>query len=293
DLKSGTRCRDFLKAITIFIIVMLMLAGCSPVKYTISEDIARSLSSGIANQSDIELVKTGIPSYVLLLDGMIADSPDSPEMYLAGAKLNSTYANFVSQDKQRSTQLIDKAHRYSQQSLCLSDEDWCGIGKQTFDQYKQFIKDVAIDDIEYLYTYGATWASYIDAHSEDMNAIADLPKVKATMQKIIQLDEKYDDGGAHLYLGVLETIVPPALGGKPGIAKSHFERVLEITRGRYLMAKVLYAERYARPLFDRELHDQLLNEVLAENPDETGLTLSNIIAQEKARKLLQSADEFF
>lgn len=291
--ESGTQCKNFMKAITVFIIVLLILAGCSPVKYTISEEIARSLSSGIANQSDIELVKTGIPSYVLLLDGMIADSPDSPELYLAGAKLNSTYANFVSYDQERSTQLIDKAHRYSQQSLCLSDDDWCGVGKQTFEKYKQFINDVSIDEIEYLYTYGTTWASYIDAHSGDMNAIADLPKVKVTMQKIIQLDEKYDDGGAHIYLGVLETIVPPALGGKPGIAKSHFERALEITRGRHLMAKVFYAERYARPLFNRELHDQLLNEVLAENPVEKGLTLSNIIAQQRARKLLESADDFF
>jgi len=289
----GIPCRGFMKSNAVFIVLLLILPACSPIKYTISEDIARSLSSGISNQSDIELVKTGIPSYVLLLDGMIAESPDSPELFLAGAKLNSTYANFVSHDKVRSTQLIDKAHRYSQQSLCLSDEDWCGVGKHTFDQYKRFINDVDLDEIEYLYTYGATWASYIDAHSGDMNAIADLPKVKVTMQKIIELDEKYNDGGAHLYLGVLETIVPPALGGKPGIAKSHFERVLEITKGRNLMAKVLYAERYARPLFNRELHDRLLNEVLAEDPVEKGLTLLNIIAQEKARQLLESADDFF
>lgn len=297
DTTHGSTCgslrQNFVKSISVFVWVWLVLAGCSPVKYTISEDIARSLSSGIANQSDIELVKTGIPSYVLLLDGMIADSPDSPELYLAGAKLNGTYANFVSHDQKRSAQLIDKAHGYSQQSLCLYEEDWCRVGKQTFEQYKQFITDVTIDEIEYLYTYGATWASYIDVHSGDMNAIADLPKVKVTMQKIIELDEKYDDGGAHLYLGVLETIVPPALGGKPGIAKSHFERVLEITKGKHLMAKVLYAERYARPLFDRELHDRLLNDVLAKDPVVKGLTLSNIIAQEKAGQLLESADEFF
>jgi len=289
----GTLCRDFMKSIAMLISVFLILSACSPIKYTISEDIARSLSSGISNQSDIELVKTGIPSYVLLLDGMIADSPDSPDLFLAGAKLNSTYANFVSDDQERSTQLIIKARRYSQQSLCLEEEDWCDIGKQPFEQYKQFINDVSIDEIEYLYTYGVTWASYIDAHSGDMNAIADLPKVKVTMQKIIELDDKYDYGGAHLYMGVLESIVPPALGGKPGIAKAHFERVIEITNGRQLMAKVLYAERYARPLFNRELHDKLLNDVLADDPIEKGLTLSNIIAQKKARRLLESADDFF
>ena len=59
------------------------------------------------------------------------------------------------------------------------------------------------------------------------------------------------------------------------------------------MAKVLYAERYARLLFDRELHDRLLVEVLAADAHSPGLTLSNTLAQEQARLLLESGDEYF
>ena len=150
-----------------------------------------------------------------------------------------------------------------------------------------------LNNDEVIYVFGVTWANYIDSHSSDWNAIADLPKVKATMQRVLEFDETFEKGGAHLYLGVLETVVPPALGGKPGIAKSHFERVIEITKGRNLMAKVLYAERYARPLFNREPHDRVLYEVVEQDPQEPGLTLINIIAQKKAKQLLESADEFF
>jgi hypothetical protein len=46
-------------------------------------------------------------------------------------------------------------------------------------------------------------------------------------------------------------------------------------------------------LYDRELHDQLLNEVVAADPNEYGLTLSNILAQEDAAKLLEEADDYF
>ena len=113
------------------------------------------------------------------------------------------------------------------------------------------------------------------------------------MQRVIELDETHDRGGAHLYLGVLESLIPPALGGKPEIARTHFERVIEITKGRHLMAKVMYAERYARTLYNRELHDQLLQDVLAQDPKEEGLTLANIIAQQKAKTLLDSAEEYF
>ena len=62
---------------------------------------------------------------------------------------------------------------------------------------------------------------------------------------------------------------------------------------RHLTAKVLLAERYARMLFDRELHDQVLQEVLAADPEAPGLTLANTIAQAQARALLADADHYF
>ena len=37
------------------------------------------------------------------------------------------------------------------------------------------------------------------------------------MQRVIELHESYQDGAAHLYLGVLSTFLPPALGGKPEV----------------------------------------------------------------------------
>ena len=53
------------------------------------------------------------------------------------------------------------------------------------------------------------------------------------------------------------------------------------------------AERYARMKFDRPLHDRLLNEVLAADPQAKDYTLSNTLAQRQAHKLLNSADEYF
>ena len=57
--------------------------------------------------------------------------------------------------------------------------------------------------------------------------------------------------------------------------------------------KVDYANYYARTLYDRELHDRLLNEVLAADPVQPGRTLFNTLAQRDARSLLDSADDYF
>ena len=144
-----------------------------------------------------------------------------------------------------------------------------------------------------LFALGNAWAGWIMANKNDFNAIADISHIERIMQKVIELDETYRDGAAHLYMGILATLLPPALGGKPEQARQHFEKAIALSKGRNLMAKVIYAKLYARMIFDRPLHDRLLNEVIAANPDEPGYTLANTWAQKQARELLTSADDFF
>ena len=68
---------------------------------------------------------------------------------------------------------------------------------------------------------------------------------------------------------------------------------MEITGSRHLLVKVFFAENYARLVYDRELHDRLLRDVLAAETQVPGLTLMNAIAQEQARVLLDSSDDYF
>ena len=148
-------------------------------------------------------------------------------------------------------------------------------------------------DVAALYGWAGALAGYIQANSDDFNAVADLPKVETAMQRVIELHESYDNGGAHLYLGVTNSLRPPALGGKPEVAKNHFARAMEIAGPNHLFIKVLYAKHYARLVFDRDLHDRLLREVLAVKPEHPGYTLSNTLAQVEARKLLASGADYF
>ena len=92
------------------------------------------------------------------------------------------------------------------------------------------------------------------------------PRIEALMTRVVVLDETYQNGAAQLYLGGLATVLPPALGGRPEVGKMHFDKAVALSGGRNLMAKVLYARNYARGVFDRELHDRLLGEVLAADP---------------------------
>ena len=59
------------------------------------------------------------------------------------------------------------------------------------------------------------------------------------------------------------------------------------------MVQVEYAKLYGRMMFDQELHDRLLNEVLSADAVTPGYTLSNVLAQRQARELLQSSADYF
>ena len=59
------------------------------------------------------------------------------------------------------------------------------------------------------------------------------------------------------------------------------------------MALLMYAEKYARLLFDRELHDRLLSELIETDTSQSDKVLIDTIAKAKAKKLMASADEYF
>lgn len=94
-------------------------------------------------------------------------------------------------------------------------------------------------------------------------------------------------------MGLLNTLLPKALGGKPELAKKSFDRAIELSKGRNLMIKVHYAERYARLVFDQELHDGLLNDVINGEVHAPRMTLVNTLAKIKAKQLLKSGKEYF
>ena len=68
---------------------------------------------------------------------------------------------------------------------------------------------------------------------------------------------------------------------------------MALSGGKNLSIKVDYARYYARTLYERELHDQLLEEVLRADPVQPGFTLFNTLAQADAQELLDSADDYF
>ena len=56
---------------------------------------------------------------------------------------------------------------------------------------------------------------------------------------------------------------------------------------------VVYAQKYARLVFDKALHDRLLHQIIDAKVDVADMTLINTIAKSRAAELLAESDEYF
>ena len=266
----------------------MMCSGCS-----IKSDMMSHLSDTIVNNDDLHLVEAGAPAYLLMIDSLISEDPYSKELLSAAAQLYTAYADVFVTDAKRSRKMVNKAFAYADQAMCIADKDACGLKDKSFDQFQKILGAMDKKDQPYLFSLGASWASWIMANTNDFNALADISRIEAIMLKVVLLDESYKEGAAFLYLGSLASFLPPALGGKPEQGKVYFERAIELSQGKNLMAKVMFAKLYARMIFNQDLHDRLLKEVLDTNPVVPGYTLVNTYAQKQARQLLESAEDYF
>ncbi|KAA2284419.1 TRAP transporter TatT component family protein [Arenimonas fontis] len=275
-----------------------LLAACAAIAGRAGDRLAAQLGQAVVDSDDPATVRDGLPAYLLLIDGLIADGkPDSPRkasLLLAAAELNGAYAgNFTGDDAVRARRMAAKALDYARRSICVTDEAICRALDGDIPAFEAAVAKASAEDVKALYGLAAAWAGVLQANSGDWGLIAELPKVQALLERVVEIEPGHGGGMAQAYLGVLHSLRPESFGGQPGRGRQHFEQAIALSGGRNLMARTLMAEYYARLVFDQDLHDRLLGEVLAADPVAPGYTLMNVLAQERARKLLESGKDYF
>ncbi len=273
--------------------LLVFISGCSYIISPLTSKMAQNLSSTILNSDDPQTVADGAPSYLLLVSSFLRDGSGNESLLRSAAVLHSAYAGVFVKDAKRASKMSMHALDYALRAVCVSNSGYCNLRKTTFDEFKNVLSTIGEYDVANWYALGTTWAGWIQKNSQDWNAVAELARVKIIFKKLLELSPDYKQGGVHLYTAVLSTLLPPALGGKPEIGRQHFERAIVLSKGKNLMAKVLYAEKYAKLVFNKKLHDKLLNEVLKANPVAHDLTLMNTLAQSRAKELLAASDDYF
>lgn len=273
------------------VFLLLLSSACSSIIASQTNKLTNSLSQSVLESEDPQTIAEALPTLILISETLVRSNPSSSN-YLASGKLYSTFAGtFITSDSERQKRLASVGYRYSQTGGCLFSSLLCELAQQELDVLNQI--EVNTDNQDVVYQLAVSWLTYIQSHSDNWSIIAQLPKAKALLEKSVELDPSYDNANGHLYLGAMATLIPPSLGGKPEVGRQHFETAITLSKGKNLLAKVEFARRYARLVFDQELHQRLLQEVLASPIQQPNLTLANAIAHQEAKKLLASEADYF
>lgn len=270
--------------IVICLVLMFAFTSCSSL---ITSTLIEPTVDNLQQQTDLELVCDGAPAYLLMIDSMIASNPASPGLLKAGSQAYSGYVAAMSEcdyPASRIKTVSEKSREYGKRLLGSIITLPPTIKRE---QFEQELAMLGHSDVSALFWGSLAWLNWIQHQAGAPLAMADLATVEKLMYRLLELDEAYQGGAAHLFFGGYYATKPPMFGGDPVKSRFHFEKALHYSERNFLLIQTTFAETLARQTWDRELHDKLLLEVI-EYPLERApqFTLSNQIAKRKARRLL-------
>ncbi len=289
----------------------LALAGCRSIAAGVMADAVSAPGDAYGKDPDPELVKAAVPFGLKTMEGLLEEKPEHEGLLtsLASGFTKYGYA-FVQMDadaaeiagrnaearagRERARALYLRARDYGLRGLEVRHAGLAARLRGVKDAEAALAVANAKEDVPLLYWTAAAWGAAIAAGKDRMDLVAELPVPVAMMRRALALDESFDDGAIHEFLLTYEASRTEAQGGGPAVARQHYQRALAISGGKKLAVKVNFAESVLVQSQDRAEFTRLLREVVEADPAaEPRLTLSNVLAQRRARLLLAHLDDLF
>lgn len=145
----------------------------------------------------------------------------------------------------------------------------------------------AFDDPEHdapnLFWTGYAWIARVNIVQEDPETVASLFVGVAMLERVNQLDDKFYFGNAHAILGAYHARNAMA---ELDEAKKEFDKSLQLTAGKLLLAKLQLAAKYYCIKGDRDAYVKTLTEIVESNDPFPAQRLINTIAKRRAKRYL-------
>lgn len=300
-------------AIPVVCLVCLMVSNCSMTKIAADQTTAifEKAVPTFDRESDTELAELAGLSNLKMLEGLLEVTPDNPDLLLLTSSSFTRYAYGFLEEKieiadvqynfKEKERLIDRAvdfyERGKNYGLRLMDKyrnGFSNFAKQDLGQFAVELEKLKEEHVPALFWTAFSWGCIVNLKQSEPARLAELSRVELMMERVLELDERFFFGGAHLFYGTYYGIRPEMLGGNPERSKTHLERAMKITEGKFLMSKFLLAKCYAIQTQNKELFERTLKEILEASPDlYPEQRLANELAKRRARHLLDRVDDLF
>ena len=284
-----------LKILTLcFMLVLIPACSMNKMMVRASMPMIEGGIQAMNAEPDLQLAEDAMPANISMLNGLISLDPENIQLhiYAAQAYYGLSYAFTEDQNIKRSKAIYLRGLKHGLIALELS-----GLGnakKMNPLDLDEQLQTLDKDDVPALFWTASNWAKWIDLNRDSAASLIQLPKPTAMMQRVLELDDTFYFGGAHIYFGVLNGARAPMFGGDFNKSREHFDRAREITDNKLLVADLLQAQYLARQMHDRKDFHQRLTYIINAPVDlYPEATLLNQIMKKKAKRLLRYEASWF
>jgi hypothetical protein len=288
-------------------------AGCGPVlkQVTVASttEIFRDGMAAFYREGDLPIAEQALASNLKFLEIFLEASPDNPDLLRQASQGFSTYTFAFVEDKilqhhrdprlaemerGRAYRLYLRGRDYGLRLLTLQHKTLAAALNADVPALRASLALMRREDVPALFWTAYGWAGSIHWSLHRPEMLADLPRVLAMMDRVLELDEGYFFGGAHLFFGAYYASRSRALGGDPERARSHLDRALTLAGPTILVGHLFLADPYAIQIQDRTLFETQLQLIL-DAPDDLSpdYRLLNQVAKARARLLLEKNGDLF
>jgi TRAP transporter T-component len=282
--------------------------ACSPATMGMNR-MAAALSAtadSYARDDDPELVRTGAPATLKMVEMMLDSQPSHAGLLLTACSGFAQYSyGFLQIDSEilalsnpaesaalqgRAIRMYIRARRYCVRELGTRHAALREALEREPARALPLLEKTTRADVPALFWTGAAWAGELSLAPNQILRIGELAIIRALLTRALTLDEAWSDGTIHEAMIAVEGL-PALLGGSPARARGHFERAVALTGGQSAFAYVTLATSVAAPARDRAEFEKMLKQALAVDVSKRpAIRLANLIAQRRARFLLANAD---
>ena len=294
---------------TLAMCVLSLGTGCSVRQMAINQvgNALAATGTTFTSDDDPELVAEALPFGLKLMESILTQTPEHEGLLLATSKGFTQYSyGFVYLDalreretdyfaarsmELRSKKLFLRARDYGLRGLEVQSP---GFNEVFMSDPRSAVAYVDVESLDMLYWTAAAWAAAINADKTDAYLMADLPKIDALVDRVIQLDESYHRGAIHGLLISYEMVRLAKEGEPADRARQHYQRAIALSRGEDAAPYLSYATSVCVPEEDRAAFVDALNTAIRIDPYQNPeLTLSNMIFQKHSQWLLDHTDDYF
>lgn len=281
--------------IYISVFLLIFLCGCTKLALRLSPSLFTDFKNAIFEECDPEMAGSAIPAHIKLLEGLLKTDPENRHVLLTLCQALSGYSMlFVENaDPDRASDLYLRAREAGIRALGKKGKplrDINALGENIDNILRSFSKD----DMEALFWVTLSWNAWVNLNLDKPAAIAYLPLLDASIQRITELNGDYMYGLPWVLMGASLAARPALFGGDPKRAGDLFERAMELSGGRFFLVQYYYARYYAVGMQDKVLFLKLTHDIIEGDPKALkDVCLINTVMQTRAEELKARTDELF